>query len=83
MTATAMSTAGRLNTAVVVAPLASVITVPGAALSAAGKVIPMSCRKLTTYPDHPTATVAAPSAYSRMRSQPMIQATNSPSVAYP
>jgi hypothetical protein len=33
------------------------------------------------YPDHPTATVAAPKRYSRIRSQPMIQAMNSPSVA--
>ena len=30
----------------------------------------------------PTATVAAPSAYSRIRSQPITHATNSPSVAY-
>ena len=40
-----------------------------------------SCRKLTRWPDQPTATVAAPSAYSRIRSQPMIHAKNSPSVA--
>ena len=32
--------------------------------------------------DQPFATVAEPTAYSRMRSHPMIQATSSPSVAY-
>src|SRR6266699_3745134 len=35
----------------------------------------------TTYPDHPIATVTAPSAYSSTRSQPMIQANTSPRVA--
>ena len=34
------------------------------------------------YVDQPTATVLAPSASSRMRSQPMIQATSSPRLAY-
>src|SRR6187455_1598214 len=81
VTSTVMSTAGRLKTAVTADPSASVMTDPGAALNAAGNWMPTSCRKLITYPDHPTATVAAPSAYSRMRSQPMIQATNSPRVA--
>ena len=33
-------------------------------------------------PDHPLATVAEPTAYSRIRSQPMIHAKSSPSVAY-
>lgn len=33
------------------------------------------------YPDQPTATTAQPSASSRMRSQPMIHAGNSPSEA--
>ena len=37
--------------------------------------------KLLKYPDQPAATVAAPKPYSSPRSQPMIQATNSPSVA--
>ena len=35
----------------------------------------------TKYPDQPTATVATLSAYSRIRSQPMIHATSSPTVA--
>src|SRR5215468_413241 len=33
-------------------------------------------------PDQPTATVEAPIAYSSTRSQPMIHAASSPSVAY-
>ena len=36
---------------------------------------------LLKYSDHADATVAQLIAYSRMRSQPMIQASNSPSVA--
>jgi hypothetical protein len=56
--------------------------VHGAAATDAGMSKPRkSWQKLATCPDQPTATVAAPSAYSRMRSQPMIQATNSPRVA--
>src|SRR6266702_1282900 len=34
------------------------------------------------YPAHPIATAMLPTAYSRIRSQPMIHATSSPSVAY-
>ena len=40
---------------------------------------PSSSRK---YPAHPIATPMLPTAYSMIRSQPMIQATNSPIVAY-
>src|SRR5690349_3048491 len=69
-----MMTAGRLKIAVVVVPSAHVTAAPRAADSAHGTLMPMSCRKLTTYPDQPIATVTAPSAYSRIRSQPMIQA---------
>src|SRR5262249_30753615 len=75
------STAGRLKTDVTVAPFANVITVPGAALTMAGNGMPRSLSRLITLPDQPTATVAAPSAYSRIRSQPMIHATSSPRVA--
>ena len=46
-----------------------------------GITIPKSAKKLVTYPAHPTATVADPKRYSRIKSQPMIQATNSPMVA--
>jgi hypothetical protein len=54
---------------------------PGGAASAAGIVMPRSRAKLTKYPDQPTATVETLSAYSRIRSQPMIQAKSSPTVA--
>src|SRR5665213_495045 len=47
----------------------------------AGSFSPKSAARLTKYPDQPIATVTAPTAYSRIRSQPIIQATNSPSVA--
>jgi hypothetical protein len=38
-------------------------------------------RKLLRLPPQPTATAATEMPYSRMRSQPMIQATTSPMVA--
>ena len=41
----------------------------------------MSLSSDTKYPDQPTATVEAAKRYSRIRSHPMIQATNSPRVA--
>src|SRR3984957_16193384 len=47
----------------------------------AGRISPKSRAKLTTYPDQPMETAIAPTAYSRIRSQPMIQAINSHSVA--
>src|ERR1700753_3947724 len=78
VTRTVMMTAGRLNTAVTGAPSVTMTAVPGAALKAAGNWMAQCFRQLTRYPDQPTATVEAPRAYSRIRSQPMIQATNSP-----
>ena len=81
VTSTVMITAGRLKTAVT-GPAAVATTVPGAPAKRAGKSTPTkSWRKLVRFPDQPTATVAAPSAYSRIRSQPITHATNSPSVA--
>src|SRR5262245_45373718 len=74
-------TAGRLKRAVTDVPSAHVISVPLAPDSAHGTLMPMSRRNETTYPDQPIATVTAPSAYSRIRSQPMIHATSSPRVA--
>src|SRR3954468_4048046 len=65
-----MSAAGRLNR-----------PSGGGLISDGGMTIPKSRAKLTKYPDQPTATVATLNAYSRIRSQPMIQATNSPIVA--
>jgi hypothetical protein len=46
-----------------------------------GRLMPKLWRKKTTVPDQPEATVAAPKAYSRIKSQPMIQAKISPRVA--
>src|ERR1051325_502107 len=47
----------------------SIRLVPRAAASEPGTLMPMSRRNDTTYPDHPMATVTAPSAYSRIRSR--------------
>src|ERR671914_1410294 len=47
-----------------------------------GRWRPMLSSSDWAYPDQPTATTAAPSASSRMRSQPMIHAGNTPIVAY-
>ncbi len=68
-TTSTMTAAGRLNTGV------------GPARDG-GIVMPTSRARLTKYPDQPTATVDVLSAYSRIRSQPMIQANSSPTVAY-
>src|SRR5437667_493617 len=61
---------------------AAVHHVVGAAVSPAGSLRPKLPSRLTKWPDQPTPTVAAPAAYSSTRSQPMIQATSSPMVAY-
>ena len=83
VTAAVISTAGRLMIASGLHP-AVLIRVHGAAANAGGIEMPRkSRRKLVRCPDQPTATVAAPSAYSRIKSHPMTQAMNSPSVAYP
>src|SRR5205823_1290890 len=83
VTAKVMITAGRLMIASGLHP-AMLMTVQGAAASDGGKLMPMkSRRKLVRWPDQPTATVAAPRAYSRIRSHPITQAMNSPRVAYP
>lgn len=76
-----MNTAGRLKSACAVVPSASFTSVPGGAVRVAGMVMPTFSSRLSAYLPQPTATVAAPIAYSRMRSQPMIQAKISPSVA--
>src|SRR5207237_3278559 len=54
----------------------------GDAARCGGIVMPSWPRSDTRWPDQPTPTVAAPAAYSSTRSQPMIQATSSPIVAY-
>jgi hypothetical protein len=50
----------------------------GALVSACGRCKPSSSRILPKYPDQPMATVEVAMAYSRIRSQPMIQAISSP-----
>ena len=55
---------------------------PGGPVSETGIGRPTSLARLTTYPDQPTATVDVLKAYSRIKSQPMIQAASSPTVAY-
>ena len=67
-TVSTMTAAGRLNG-------------PGGPASDTGTSSPTSWASDTKYPDHPTATVETLSAYSRIRSQPMIHATSSPTVA--
>src|SRR5690349_10655601 len=54
----------------------------GADVRDTGRLRPKSLSKATKYDDHPAPTVDAPIAYSSTRSHPMIQATNSPMVAY-
>ena len=48
----------------------------------AGRLTPKWLTSSRKYPDQPMATPMFPTAYSMMRSQPMIQATNSPIEAY-
>ena len=50
--------------------------------SQAGSETPKWVSSSRKYPDHPIATPMFPTAYSTMRSHPMIQATSSPSDAY-
>src|SRR6185437_6126359 len=80
--ASTTSAASTLNTPCTVLPPGSVTTDPGGPAHRAEMPNPKSCRKLWTLPAHPTAMVDAPRAYSRIRSQPMIQANSSPNVAY-
>src|SRR3954447_1349750 len=71
--ASTMNTAGRLNT-----PPSE-----GDMLIASGSFTPNAAsRKALTLPPQPTATAATDTPYSRIRSQPMIQATSPPLAAY-
>src|SRR5258706_5495931 len=47
-----------------------------------GKFMPILCKISLKYFDQPIETAEAPTRNSRIRSQPMIQAMNSPSEAY-
>ena len=77
-----MSTAGKLTMAPVATMPAPSTRVNGALLMASGMCTPIWFRKLTTYPDQPTDTVAAAKRYSSTSNQPTNQATPSPNVAY-
>ncbi|MNY41835.1 hypothetical protein D3C86_1766780 [compost metagenome] len=70
-----ISTAGRFST------VSTPGTAPGAAVSATGSRIPNPATSDWKYPDHPTDTADVASPYSSSRSQPIIHATISPSVA--
>src|SRR5690554_2729104 len=68
-------------------PMAGKFTNPGSGakgplVSVAGKPRPIAVNALLKYPDHPFATAATATPYSRIRSQPMIQASSSPNAAY-
>ena len=69
-----MMTAGRLM-------MAPGVCAEGAALIHIGSSIPAPARSRCMYPLQPIATVIDPTAYSRMRSQPISQAKTSPSDA--
>ena len=72
-----MISADRLNHAPVSTPPAM-----GGPASLAGKCQPKRLSSTSfRYPENPTATAMLETAYSRIRSHPMIQATSSPSVA--
>src|SRR4029079_17887644 len=60
----------------------SAITSNGECVHSYGIRGPNHARTRLAYSLHAIATVAAPTAYSSTRSQPMIQATSSPMVAY-
>mgnify|MGYP002138280754 CR=1 FL=1 len=53
----------------------------GPCVSSGGSGRPMAVSALFRYPDQPMATAAVATPYSRMRSQPMIQASSSPKAA--
>jgi hypothetical protein len=73
----------RISTPVITSAItiAGMFTVAVSPAIDVGSGMPRSPSSWLRYPDQPTETVAAPSASSSTRSQPMIHATNSPSVA--
>jgi hypothetical protein len=74
-------TAGRLMSPPTSPPSRKPQSILGPTVSACGKCTPNPSRKPTIWPDHPTATALAPSAYSRISAQPTSQAINSPITA--
>ena len=60
------------------------LTMPPASgpfVSSGGRPRPIAVSALLKYPDQPFATAATETPYSRIKSQAMIQATNSPKAA--
>ena len=78
---TTITTAGRLATPWIRDPSARISASNGESANCRGNAQPSWSQNFTKYADQLTATVAAPMAYSMTRSQPMIQASNSPMVA--
>ncbi|MFA7348413.1 MAG: hypothetical protein WCZ86_11690 [Desulfurivibrionaceae bacterium] len=65
-------------------PAAGRLMIPpreGALVRDSGRVRPTAVRALLKYPAQPLATAAVATPYSRIRSQPMIQAISSPKAA--
>ena len=88
VTRAVISTAGRLNTIGMPRTWGAASKKPSvreavtrSVRSHAGISMPKPRSSSTKYPDQETATATLPIAYSMMRSHPMIQAMNSPSVA--
>jgi hypothetical protein len=75
-----MNTAGILIIPETVVPSDNVAVSKGDIVKDGGKSMPKLCKIFTKYLDHDMATVAAPTAYSSTKSQPIIQAINLPMV---
>src|SRR5690348_956431 len=78
---TTMNTAGRLKKPWMISPLAAVTESKGVIINSGGSATPNDLNNSPKYPAQLDATVAAPTAYSKTRSQPIIHAINSPIVA--
>ena len=75
VTSSAITSAGRL-----ISPPGAPPSASGPALSQAGSWIPRNSWRIVPekYPDHPTDTALAATAYSRISAQPTVQARISP-----
>ena len=58
--------------------IAGTFTAPSGVMDCGSAIPKKLLRIFPKYPDHPTETADAPTINSRIRSHPMIQATNSP-----
>src|SRR4051812_44232829 len=82
VTSTTIKAAGRLMMPRTTSPFAALEVSNGDRMSCGGRYKPNQERNLVKYCDQLIATVAAPTAYSSIRSQPIIHAKSSPMVAY-